>query len=101
MTLVTRPCMLCGEMSIPGPAPPLEDMAPRCEVCLEVDEHIRQMLAISGQKALKVPAARWRSPYMCAACRARLVDLLRRIIELEKLEVAASVGIDVPEGTPA
>lgn len=82
-------------MGIPGPAPPLEDMPPRCEVCLEVDEHIRQMLAISGQKALKVPAARWRSPYMCVTCRARLVDLLRTVIEMEKLEAAAGVGVRV------
>lgn len=82
---------------LPG-GPPLEEMQPRCEVCQEENVVVRQMLALSGQKTLKVPAATWRSPFMCANCRGRLIDLLRKVIALEQAEALPPV----PEGmTPS
>ena len=80
---------------------PMEAMEPRCEACLEEDQNVRRMLLLSGQKYLQVPAAQWRSPFLCINCRNRLINLIRQLIAMEKLEVDQSLGVTEPEGTPA
>lgn len=89
-------------MGMNRPGPPMEAMEPRCEACLEEDANVRRMLLLAGQKHLMVPAAQWRSPYLCINCRNRVINFVRQIIAMEQAEVAESLGMTgPPEGTPA